>query len=122
MLARSDWSVMNGHPVERPRSWEYYDRRAFEGTRTIDHALAYWTRLGVEATAADIEVEAVEVRRLLGSMLPIPFVEVGAGPGTFTLTCRDGESLSIRARPRCEFFGQVTPTPLLFGETLFAYR
>ena len=75
---------MNGHPVERPRSWEYYDRRAFEGTRTIDHALAYWTRLGVEATAADIEVEAVEVRRLLGSMLPIPFVEVGAGPGTFT--------------------------------------
>jgi SAM-dependent methyltransferase len=76
---------MNGeHSDERPRSWEYYDRRAVEGTRTIDHALAYWTGLGVEATAADIEAEAVQVRRLLGSMPPSPFVEVGAGPGTFT--------------------------------------
>jgi SAM-dependent methyltransferase len=72
------------HDHERPPSWEYYDRRAYEGARTIGHALAYWTGLGVDATAADIEAEAVEVRRLLGSLSPSPFVEVGAGPGTFT--------------------------------------
>jgi Methyltransferase domain len=85
VLARADWPVMAGdHDDERPLSWEYYDRRAQEGTRTIGHALAYWTGLGAEATAADIEAEAVEIRRLLGSMAPSPFAEVGAGPGTFT--------------------------------------
>jgi hypothetical protein len=68
----------------RPGSWEYYDRRAAEGTRTIGHALAYWKGLGVDATAADIEAEAAEVQRLIRSMPPYPFVEVGAGPGTFT--------------------------------------
>ena len=31
-----------------------------------------------------IQAEAVEVRRLIRSMSPSPFVEVGAGPGTFT--------------------------------------
>jgi len=70
--------------AERPCSWEYYDRRAGEGTRTIGHALAYWKGLGVEATAADIAAEATEVRRLIRSMQPSTFVEVGAGPGTFT--------------------------------------
>lgn len=80
---------MNGeHAKDRPRSWEYYDRRALEGTRTIGHALAYWTGLGVDAKAADIEAEALEVRRLLGSMPPSPFLEVGAGPGTFTAYLR----------------------------------
>jgi SAM-dependent methyltransferase len=70
--------------AERPGSWEYYDRRAVEGTRTIGHALAYWKGLGVRATADDIEAEAAEVRRLIRSMQPSTFVEVGAGPGTFT--------------------------------------
>jgi SAM-dependent methyltransferase len=69
---------------DQPSSWEYYDRRAAEGTRTIGHALAYWTGLGVQATAADIEAEALEVQRLLRSMKPACFVEIGAGPGTFT--------------------------------------
>jgi SAM-dependent methyltransferase len=72
------------HAGKRPRSWEYYDRRAAEGTRTIGHALAYWTGLGVETTAADIEVEARQVQHLLRAMEPATFVEVGAGPGTFT--------------------------------------
>jgi SAM-dependent methyltransferase len=82
------------HDDERPSWWEYYDRRAQEGTRTIGHALAYWAGLGVDATAADIEAEAVEVRRLLGSMSPSPFVEVGAGPGTFT-TCLPGWGIAL---------------------------
>ena len=72
------------HGAEKPGSWEYYDRRVVEGTRTIGHALAYWKGLGVQATAADIETEAAEVRRLIRSMQPSTFVEVGAGPGTFT--------------------------------------
>jgi Methyltransferase domain len=76
--------VTGEHGAERPGSWEYYDHRAVEGTRTIGHALAYWKGLGVEATVSEIEAEAAEVRRLIRSMPPSPFVEVGAGPGTFT--------------------------------------
>ena len=76
--------VTGEHGAERPGSWEYYDRRAAEGTRSIGHALAYWKGLGVQATVADIEAEAAEVRRLIRSMQPSTFVEVGAGPGTFT--------------------------------------
>jgi SAM-dependent methyltransferase len=75
---------MSERAGDRPRNWEYYDRRAAEGTRTIGHALAYWNGLGVQATAADIEAEALRVQRLLRSMEPACFVEVGAGPGTFT--------------------------------------
>jgi hypothetical protein len=76
--------VTGEHGVARTGSWEYYDRRAVQGTRTIGHALAYWKGLGVQATAADIEAEATEVRRLIRSMQPSTYVEVGAGPGTFT--------------------------------------
>jgi ubiquinone/menaquinone biosynthesis C-methylase UbiE len=68
----------------RPGIWEYYDRRAGEGPRTFDHALAYWTGLGVDTTAEEIQQEAQKIRRLLRSMMPASFVEVGAGPGTFT--------------------------------------
>jgi hypothetical protein len=69
---------------ERPRTSDYYDRRAFKGTRTVGHAVAYWRGLGVEATTSETEVEAGEVCRLLARMSPSRFVEVGAGPGTFT--------------------------------------
>jgi hypothetical protein len=72
------------HVGEGSPSWEYYDRRAAEGTRTIGHALAYWTGLGVKATATEIEEEAAQIRRLISSVPPSPFLEVGAGPGTFT--------------------------------------
>jgi len=70
--------------VDRRRSWEYYDRRAQEGQRTVRHAAEYWTGLGVETTEAEIEAEGLELRRLLRSMTPAVFAEVGAGPGTFT--------------------------------------
>ena len=70
--------------VDRPRSWEYYDRRAQEGQRTVRHAAEYWTGLGVKTTEAEIEAEGLELRRLLRSLTPATFAEVGAGPGTFT--------------------------------------
>jgi hypothetical protein len=75
---------MDAGQVDRPASWEYYDRRAQEGARTVGHAHQYWTGLGVEITEAEIEAEGNEVRQILRSMRPATFVEVGAGPGTFT--------------------------------------
>ena len=70
--------------VDRQRSWEYYDRRAQEGQRTVRHAAEYWTGLGVKTTEAEIEAEGLELRGLLRSLTPATFAEVGAGPGTFT--------------------------------------
>lgn len=69
---------------DRPASWEYYDRRARQGTRTVRHAYQYWTGLGVEVTEGEIEEEGHQVRQILRSLTPATFVEVGAGPGTFT--------------------------------------
>jgi SAM-dependent methyltransferase len=68
----------------RSKFWEYYDRRAAQGVRGIGHAVEYWNGLGVSTTAADIEAEAVEVQRILRSLPPRLFLEVGAGPGTFS--------------------------------------
>ena len=70
--------------VDRRRLWEYYDRRAQEGQRTLRHAAEYWTGLGVKTIEADIEAEGLELRGFLHSLGPATFVEVGAGPGTFT--------------------------------------
>lgn len=68
----------------RASFWEYYDRRAAQGVRGIANAVDYWTGLGVPATAADIEAEARELQRRLRRLTPARFVELGAGPGTFT--------------------------------------
>ena len=76
--------VMEPAQLHRLRSWEYYDRRAQEGQRTVRHAAEYWTGLGVEITEADIEAEGLELRALLRSLAPATFAEIGAGPGTFT--------------------------------------
>ena len=70
--------------VDRQRSWEYYDRRALEGRRTVRQAAEYWTGLGVKTTEAEIEAEGLELRGVLRSLTPATFAEVGAGPGTFT--------------------------------------
>jgi Methyltransferase domain len=75
---------MDAKRVDRPASWEYYDRRAQQGTRTVRHAYQYWTGLGIEITEDEIEAEAHQVRQRLRSLTPATFVEVGAGPGTFT--------------------------------------
>ncbi len=68
----------------RASSWEYYDRRAAQGVRGIGHAADYWTGLGAPATVADIEAEVRQLQRLLRALAPARFVELGAGPGTFT--------------------------------------
>ncbi len=69
---------------EAPAIWDYYDRRAAQGVRGVSHSVAYWNGLGVEASAADVEAEAAELALHLRALTPSSFVELGAGPGTFT--------------------------------------
>lgn len=64
--------------------WEYYDRRSLQRTPGIDNAVAYWQGLGVACTAEQVAAEAAEVERLLRSLKPADFLDVGCGPGTFT--------------------------------------
>jgi SAM-dependent methyltransferase len=64
--------------------WDYYDRRAAQGVRGVGHAVEYWSGLGVEVAATDVEAEATELARRLRALTPARFAEVGAGPGTFT--------------------------------------
>lgn len=69
---------------DRSALWEYYDRRAAEGVRGIGNARQYWQGLGLDVTELEIEAEANELVHVLGGMAPDTFIEVGAGPGTFT--------------------------------------
>lgn len=68
----------------RPGLWEYYERRVVQGVPGISNAVAYWSGLGVATSPEDIAAEAMEVEIALRSLPPATFVEVGAGPGTFT--------------------------------------
>ncbi len=65
-------------------TWEYYDRRVSQGVPGLQHALDYWSGLGVPVVAEEIEEEATRVRMLLASLSDTTFVEAAAGPGTFT--------------------------------------
>lgn len=69
---------------EVPAIWDYYERRAAQGVRGVRHAVEYWNGLGVAVTAADVEAEAAELALHLRGLTPARFLEVGAGPGTFT--------------------------------------
>jgi SAM-dependent methyltransferase len=64
--------------------WEYYDRRADQGVRGLRNALDYWTGLGARTSPAEIQAEAAAVQRHLRSLPSGRFLEIGAGPGTFT--------------------------------------
>jgi SAM-dependent methyltransferase len=50
----------------------------------LANAHAYWTGLGVTVEVEDIAAEAAQLERLLRELSAVRFVEVGAGPGTFT--------------------------------------
>jgi len=70
--------------AHRRSLWDYYDRRVMGRLPGFDNALAYWTGLGVEVEIADIAHEAAQVTDKLRELPPGSFVDVGAGPGTFT--------------------------------------
>ena len=64
--------------------WAYYDRRVAGRLPGLANAHAYWTGLGVTVEVEDIAAEAAQLERLLRELSAVRFVEVGAGPGTFT--------------------------------------
>jgi len=70
--------------VSNRSTWEYYDLRSLQRPPGIDNAVAYWQGLGVPCTSGDVAAEAAEVEKLLRSLPPATFLDVGCGPGTFT--------------------------------------
>ena len=64
--------------------WTYYDRRVTRRLPGLANAHAYWSGLGITVEVEDIAAEAVQIERLVGELSAVRFVEVGAGPGTFT--------------------------------------
>jgi SAM-dependent methyltransferase len=64
--------------------WEYYDRRVTERLPGIANAHAYWTALGVQVSIEDVGADADQLERRLRELPPARFVDVGAGPGSFT--------------------------------------
>lgn len=79
-----DRLVAQERETQPSANWEYYERRVAQGVPGISNAVAYWSGLGVETSADEILAEAANVERALRSLPPATFVEVGAGPGTFT--------------------------------------
>jgi SAM-dependent methyltransferase len=74
----------NDRERRRRSLWEYYDRRVTGHPPGLTNARAYWTGLGLSVEVEDIAAEAVRLERALRGMSAVSFVEVGAGPGTFT--------------------------------------
>jgi SAM-dependent methyltransferase len=71
--------------VEHRRSlWDYYDRRVTGRLPGLANACDYWTGRGVEVEIGDIASEATRVEEHLRELSPQSYVDVGAGPGTFT--------------------------------------
>ena len=64
--------------------WEYYDRRVTDRLPGIANAHAYWNGLGVKVNIDDIVSEVGQLERGLRELPPTRFVDVGAGPGSFT--------------------------------------
>lgn len=80
--------------VHRRSLWQYYDRRVTERLPGLANAHEYWTGLGVEVSVEDIAAEASRLEQCLRALPPARFIDVGAGPGTFT-TMLPGTGLAI---------------------------
>jgi SAM-dependent methyltransferase len=95
--------VSASQPIESSRAhrrslWEYYDRRITDRLPGIANAHEYWTGLGVEVSVEDLAVEARRLEQRLRELSPTRFVDVGAGPGTFTRLI-PGTGLAIDQSP-----------------------
>ena len=106
-------SVIGESPNEREQHrrslWEYYDRRVTGRLPGLANAHAYWTGLGVTVEVEDIAAEAAQLERLLRELSAVRFVEVGAGPGTFTGYLAGGASPSTRVEGRWTFCAPLLP-------------
>lgn len=85
--------------VHRQSLWEYYDRRVTERLPGVANAHAYWTGLGVEVSVEEIAAEASRLEQCIRELPPTHFIDVGAGPGTFTQLL-PGSGLAIDQSPR----------------------
>jgi SAM-dependent methyltransferase len=85
--------------AHRRSLWEYYNRRVTERLPGCANAHAYWTGLGVEVSVEDLAAEASRLEQRLRELPPTRFVDVGAGPGTFTQLL-PGTGLAIDQSPR----------------------
>ncbi|HEX6395007.1 MAG TPA: class I SAM-dependent methyltransferase [Acidimicrobiales bacterium] len=88
--------------------WDYYECRVAQGVPGLANAVSYWQGLGVEVSEQEIASEAHDVERVLASLPPVSFLEVGAGPGTFTdllpgwgVALDQSQSALLTIRRRC---------------------
>lgn len=65
-------------------TWEYYEKRSVQRPRGVSYSVPYWQGLGVPCTPEEVVAEEEAVARLLGSLPPGSFLDVGCGPGTYT--------------------------------------
>ncbi|HUE59387.1 MAG TPA: class I SAM-dependent methyltransferase [Acidimicrobiales bacterium] len=103
----------------QPRLWEYYDRRVEQGVPGLSNAVAYWSGLGVETSEQEIAAEAMRVEQTLRSLPPRRFLEVGAGPGTFTgLLPGPGLALDQSQAALCALTCHAPDVPVVRGDAL----
>jgi SAM-dependent methyltransferase len=96
--------VSDSQPTEQLRAhrrslWEYYDRRVTERLPGIVNAYDYWTGRGVDVGIQDIAAEVSQLEQCLRALPAALFIEVGAGPGTFT-GLLPGQGVAIDQSPR----------------------
>lgn len=115
----STGSSIGSSQVRRRHLWEYYDRRVTERLPGIANAHEYWTGLGVPVEIEDIAAEAGRLEQCLRTLPPARFVDVGAGPGTFT-GLLPGTGLAIDQSPRAlhALRAQVPKVPAVRADAL----
>lgn len=105
--------------VHRRSLWQYYDRRVTERSPGIANAHDYWTGRGVDVDIEDIAAEVRQLEQCLRALPATLFVDVGAGPGTFTGQL-PGRGLAIDQSPRAlqTLGAQVPHVPAVRGDAL----
>jgi SAM-dependent methyltransferase len=93
--------VVGETPTQEQRRslWDYYDRRVAGRQPGPVNAYDYWTGLGVDIELEDIATEAARVEGHLRELTPGLYVDVGAGPGTFTVFL-PGRGIALDQSPR----------------------
>jgi ubiquinone/menaquinone biosynthesis C-methylase UbiE len=106
--------------LEHRRSlWDYYDRRVTGRLPGLVNAYDYWTGRGVHVQIEDIASEATQVEGELRELRPESFVDVGAGPGTFTGSLQGtGIALDQSRRALAALRGMAPNVPVVQADAL----
>lgn len=106
-------------PGHRRSLWDYYDRRVTDRPPGLANAHAYWSGLGVKVAITEIESEALQLERRLRALDPMRFVELGAGPGTFTgFLPGQGIAIDQSQRALSRLRAHVANVPVLRADAL----